>query len=209
MSPYEVRSAEWDAEKGALILDSAGEGRRRKLVELQHAMQRDIKLIETIIDSHTHLHAGMNANKVNALAADEIANAFRTATAARRMLGVYAALRHEELTAAKQPRTARGYLTATRRFIDFNHGYDISLDVITSEKIVAFQTALLEEGVARTTVSFYMRTLRAIYNKAVAESIVPPRLDNPFLDAYTDVAVKIKNRAGEANMKNLMFAETV
>ncbi len=189
MSPYEVRPSEWDAKNGVLVLDHAGEGRRRRLMDYRNAMHRDMRLMDAIVKDCVNNRSsnGKNQNKANNFIADNIANAFRMTISARRMLSVYATLLSDELIRAGQAPTARGYLTATRRMIEFNNGYDIPLDAFTPELIVSFQQSLLNEGVARTTVSFYMRTLRAIYNKAVAENIIPARLENPFLDAYTEV----------------------
>ncbi len=196
MTPYEVRPSEWDSDRGVLVLEYAGEGRKRRLLDYSNAMVRDLRLIDSIIRNHPGSRSAMGRS--NILIADDIANTFRTAVSARRMLGVYAAMLHDELMLAGQFRTARGYLTATRRLIDFNHGYDIPLDWFCSEKIVAFQQSLLGEGISRPTVSFYMRTLRAIYNKAVSESVIPACLENPFLDAYTEVSVKPKESRAAA-----------
>jgi hypothetical protein len=178
--PYEIREGEWDAAAGWLVLTGVGSTRRRKLACYARAMARDLRLARSIINDSL----GLRTN-----GCDYVANTYRSAVDSRRTLGTYAALLADELARHGCRRTARGYLSTARRFIELNHGYDICLDELSAGTIETLQTALAAEGIAPNTLSFYMRTLRAIYNKAVAENIVPQRLDNPFENAYVEVSV--------------------
>ena len=54
---------------------------------------------------------------------------------------------------------------------------------------------LRRRGIVRNTVSFYMRILRAVYNKAVKEDIVPQA--DPFRYVYTGVDQTCKRAVGE------------
>jgi hypothetical protein len=121
------------------------------------------------------------------LSADDIASTYRQMVAGYAMLGTFAQTIADELMREKQKRTARGYLTAARRLIEFNNGYDIRIDALTPEVIARFEQALEHDNLSMSTISFYMRTLRAVYNRAVVECIIPARLDSPFDDAYTQI----------------------
>jgi hypothetical protein len=178
-SPYEVREREWDAEAGGLVLSAAAGGaRRRKLMNYQRAMARDLRLAGSIT-------GGMASSSSSV---DDIANAYHEAIASRQLLSVYATLLAEELSRHGCHRTSRGYLGTVRRLIDFNRGHDIRLDEISARTISAFQSFLIdEEELTPPTISFYMRGLRAIYNKAVAEGVISPSLEDPFEDAYVAV----------------------
>jgi integrase len=97
----------------------------------------------------------------------------------------------ERLAAEMEPegyhRTARAYRTAAERLRQFNGGHDPNPEQLTAVLIGDFQQSLKSEGCEPNTVSFYMRTLRAIYNKAVAEGYIYPVADNPFSGVYTGV----------------------
>lgn len=54
---------------------------------------------------------------------------------------------------------------------------------------------LRRRGVVRNTVSFYMRILRAVYNRAVKEDVVPQT--DPFRHVYTGVDQTCKRAVGE------------
>ena len=176
---YDIRHDEWDPVTGSIIIPGDSSGRRRKLIECTKSMIRNIRLVESII-------AALESSRKR-YTADDVANAFTRDVAGNRMLGVYTAILAEELSFTGQKRSAAAYYTATRRLIAFNGGYDIDMGEITPDMMRDFQQALTTEGVIRSTISFYMRALRAIYNKAVAEGILTPRADYPFDDVYTQV----------------------
>ncbi len=177
---YDVRHDEWDPVSGSLIIPGDSSGRRRRLTECARSMTRNLRLVDNII---RHLEATRKR-----YTADDVANAFTKEVAGSHMLGVYTSILAEELSYSGQSRSAAAYYTATRRLVAFNGGYDIDMAEITPETMREFQHSLLAEGVIRSTVSFYMRALRAIYNKAVAEGLVAARTDFPFDEVYTQVA---------------------
>lgn len=66
-----------------------------------------------------------------------------------------------------------------------------------SESLIATYNAYLQRrGVVRNTISFYMRILRAVYNKAVAQGLVNPPLRSPFADVYTGIDRTHKRAVG-------------
>jgi hypothetical protein len=169
---YDVRENEWNAAAGWLVTGDVATARHRRLAVYAQAMERDLRLLREIA-------------AYPRITARDIASAYLSAMAGNQMLGVYAKCLSEEWAREGRRRTSRGYLTAARRFIDFNGGNDMRLDNLTPETIAMFERTLENDNLEQSTISFYMRTLRAIYNRAVAECIVPARLDNPFDEAYT------------------------
>lgn len=87
-------------------------------------------------------------------------------------------------------RTAETYTAAELSFRRFNSGKDIRLTNINSDIINRYQRYLLGRGLTPNTVSFYMRVLRAICNKAVRKNLMAP--GEPFADVYTGVARTVK-----------------
>lgn len=90
-------------------------------------------------------------------------------------------------------RTARAYRTVSSALVKFNKGIDIPLQQINACLIQAFETHLKDRGCLPNTISFYMRNLRAIYNKAVNGGLIVKRQqENPFEGAFTGVTKTMK-----------------
>lgn len=89
------------------------------------------------------------------------------------------------LRAAGRVRTAETYLAALRSFMGFCGCADVSVDSIDGEMIMLYEAYLRGRGLALNTVSFYMRILRAAYNRAVARGLTAQRY--PFGGVYTGV----------------------
>lgn len=175
---YEVRRGEWDTKEQQFIMPAEFSGRRRRLLEYEKNMARDMRIVESLV---SRLSMGRKH-----LPAADVAKAYRTIMDSRRMLGGYATVQSRELEHRGKKRTALAYMSTARRMIDFA-GRDIELRDITPDLVASFQRKLKSEGVSMTTISFYMRVLRAIYNKAVGEGIIPMTLNDPFEEAYTEV----------------------
>lgn len=82
-------------------------------------------------------------------------------------------------------RCAEIYSSALRSFVKYRGCRDILLDSLTTHEIESYAAWLKGRGVTPNTVSFYMRTLRALYNRAVGEGAVENR--HPFSHVYTGV----------------------
>ncbi len=67
--------------------------------------------------------------------------------------------------------TAQNYANTMHRLARFLGG-DIPIAEVTEQLIERFNASLLQCGVVRNTVSFYMRILRSVYNKAVRNGLV-------------------------------------
>ena len=80
------------------------------------------------------------------------------------------------------------------------------MDLITEDLICRYNGYLASRGVIRNSISFYNRTLRAIYNKAVRRFNASDTL--PFRDVYTGID-KTRSRAidekQEARLADLKF----
>ncbi len=79
--------------------------------------------------------------------------------------------------------TAENYECAANSFMRFRNGIDIMPDEITPDFIELYEQHLRKNGLKMNTVSFYMRILRAVYNKAVEDGLTADR--KPFRRAYT------------------------
>lgn len=89
-------------------------------------------------------------------------------------------------------KTAEGYQCALNSFTRFRQNVDIALSDITPAVMEEYQEWLKSNGIAPNTISFYMRKLRATYNKAVEEDLILDR--KPFKRVFTGTE-KTKKRA--------------
>jgi len=81
--------------------------------------------------------------------------------------------------------TAQGYEKTLRSFAMFLGDRDLPLSAMTESLIADYNAFLVRRGMVRNSISFYMRVLRAVYNKAVRQKLVEQ--SNPFQDVYTGI----------------------
>lgn len=79
--------------------------------------------------------------------------------------------------------TADNYICAMRSLKRFTAGADITFDEFDADTVSRYEAYLRQRGLKMNTVSFYMRTLRAIYNRAVSEGLTADK--SPFKNVYT------------------------
>ena len=98
-----------------------------------------------------------------------------------------------ELKKIGKVRTADTYRNALGSFERFlNDQADIPLEAMDSNLMIAYESWLKGTGICPNTSSYYMRNLRAIYNRAVEQGFVTQQ--NPFKHVYTGID-KTKKRA--------------
>ena len=110
-------------------------------------------------------------------------------------------LRIEELRRGKHYGTARNYARSAASFARFLNGEELPLAALTEETVADYNAHLIARGVSRNTVSFYMRNLRAVYNRAVALRLVEQT--HPFRHVYTGVDRTRKRAVGSDLMARL------
>ena len=64
------------------------------------------------------------------------------------------------------------------------------MEEMTSDLMQEYEAYLKASGIVMNTISFYMRILRAVYNRAVEKGIVEQR--NPFRHVYTGIDKTVK-----------------
>lgn len=89
------------------------------------------------------------------------------------------------LNAQGRLRTADTYRQTLSSLMKFSNGTDISFSMLTPTFVESYESWLRSRRLCRNTTSFYMRILRSVYNKAVAEGVAPK--GNPFATVYTGV----------------------
>lgn len=87
-------------------------------------------------------------------------------------------------------RISETYAATLRSFKSYRNSEDISLDELDSRILVAYECYLKCRGLIPNTTSFYMRNLRALYNRAVDKGLTSQRF--PFKHVYTGVDKTMK-----------------
>ena len=109
----------------------------------------------------------------------------QTAVTERKSFFSYMKIAALELRRSGNLRTSETYTAAMNSFRKFLKGRDIMVDEIDSSIISSYESWLKDRGVCPNSTSFYMRNLRAAYNKAAAGGLTPQR--QPFRYVYTGV----------------------
>ena len=123
---------------------------------------------------------------------DDIISLYRENSHTGKLSGYAEYLAHK-LERHSQERTARAYRTVVKGFTAFT-GVDIPFERITPALVKSFETHLKDRRLLPNTISYYMRNLRAIYNKAVASGRAADSGEKPFAGVYTGVT-RTKKRA--------------
>jgi len=193
-SAYHIYPDEWDHKKGWLALPCNNSFRKTYLLQVEGMMNQDISLIKKIIKT-LELQGNFN-----------VADIVYTYTMyeKRGMLTRFVFELTKELKESGQDRTARAYNTVMNRFISFNNGEDIKLENIDAHLLKRFENNLMNQGKSPNTISFYMRNLRAIYNKGIHENYIKMG-ENPFRSVYTGIRAT-KKRALFHDDINILYS---
>lgn len=97
--------------------------------------------------------------------------------------------------------TAQNYRKVMHSFSTFLNGRDIPLHLVNKDLINHYNAFLQQRGMIRNSISFYMRNLRAIYNKAVGQGLVIQ--SNPFTGVYTGIDKTHKRAINESTIAAL------
>ena len=80
-------------------------------------------------------------------------------------------------------RTSETYSAALSSFMHFRQNKDVQLDDMDADMMMEYEAWLKMKGVSLNTLSFYMRILRAAYNRAVEKGLTVQK--HPFKHVYT------------------------
>lgn len=87
-------------------------------------------------------------------------------------------------------RTSETYRSTLNSFASFRNYEDIMLDSISCSTMESYKLWLRNRGLTPNTISFYMRILRAVYNRAVENDMTENR--SPFRHVYTGIEKTVK-----------------
>lgn len=177
---YRLTAEEWDSVCGTRT-DARASPAGCKPHPVQAAIADDTERIARIIRAYRLKGVEYSVDNI----ANDFESYIRKGTLFRFMSTLIASFR-----AASKIRICETYTATLNSFRRFRSDKDIALDDIRSELIEEYQAYLKASGLVPNTVSFYMRVLRAAYNRAVEQGLTDQH--SPFRHVYTGVDKTIK-----------------
>ena len=175
---YKVFAEEWDAESESIVIN----GKRSNLMlGIQERLAWDVARLEKVVSILETTHRRFTA--------DDVITLFHKQTKDSSLLNFM----HGVIAQLKQLgklRTSETYTATLKSFMSFRDEQDVPLDGISSDLMLLYEAYLKAKGVRMNTISFYMRNLRAVYNRAVEKGLTPQ--NNPFRHVYTGVDKTVK-----------------
>ncbi len=178
---YKLYAQEWDNSTSEVVVPrNTKEERFRYLTSLRSRMEKDASRLRGILVRLDRFGASYTAEEVVELYNTPPENGVLAYT--RRLIA--------SLEVADKQRTAETYTTVLNSFRRFLGDRDVYLGDMDSGLMMEYEGFLKTAGVCQNTISFYMRNLRAIYNRAVEEELTAQR--NPFKHVYTGIGKTAK-----------------
>lgn len=189
-TPYHIKVSEWNSITQSVLLENAelNTERNRYLADISAKLDSEYKLLCRIISSFD--------KKAEMYSADCIINEYRL-IAKENTLSTFIKSIIVQLQQNHQHCTARNYQSTLNSFMRFRGGEDLPLDMMDATIIQSYEAWLKNQSICRNTSSFYMRILRAVYNRAVEKNLVTQQ--HPFRHVYTGID-KTRKRAVDLGM---------
>lgn len=178
---YKLFSSEWDKRLSLIVIPADDAMRAHYLTTLRKCILEDQSRLREIVLSLER--------SANSFTSGDVVRAYQSPS-----VGGFLSFGRELVAQLKQigkERTAETYAATLNSFERFmgNRG-DILIEGIDSVLMVEYETYLKSAGVCPNSSSYYMRNLRAIYNRAVDKELTVQR--NPFKHVYTGIDKTMK-----------------
>ena len=180
---YKIFPSEWDKHLACIILPDNNDIRRRFLAQLTSRIAEDMHRLKNIISKLEHSGNPFTSGKIIELFRIPPINKYSFLSFAQDLI--------VQLKQIGKERTAESYASAYnsfKRFMD-NNG-DVLLEDVNSNLMIKYEIYLKNCGVCPNSCSYYMRNLRAIYNRAVEKELTQQQY--PFKYVYTGIDKTVK-----------------
>lgn len=179
---YRLRASEWDGGRGEAVAEDGADKRRRDYLS---AMNDGVRLgTERLEDIISRLET---AGKP--YTSDDVVREYSKRAKAGGFVSFMR--RHiEHLLKSNRRSAAEKTRNAMNSLLRFMGKDDIAFESVDGDLMEEYEGWLRGGGVCKNTVSFYMRTLRTVYNTAVGRGLTEQR--KPFLYVYTGVDKTVK-----------------
>ena len=180
-SGYKLFPSEWDILHRNILPPNCEAPRHAYLVALKSRIADDKARLERIVARLEHTGESYTAG--------DVATRFLTPSDTGGFLSFARSL-IGQLRQLGKNRTAERYTTVLNSFGRFRGDVEVTWDEMDSDLMIEYETYLKSRGVCPNTSSYYMRGLRAIYNRAVDKEMTVQR--DPFKYVYTGIGKTVK-----------------
>lgn len=179
---YKLFASEWDQRSEAVIpcQHPAGMERDNYLLSVGERIRRDKIRLEKAIRT---------LSQSGPFTADDIVIRFHD-SGQEPSFNDYIRQQIVRLKRLGKIRTSETYTAALKSFSSFMKGRDILFGELSSDLLMEYEAYLKNRGNSPNTISFYMRILKAVYNRAVENGLTGQR--NLFKSVYTGVEKTLK-----------------
>ncbi|MBR5594460.1 MAG: site-specific integrase [Bacteroidaceae bacterium] len=179
VTDYRIFSDEWD---GKSLVSTVCDGKRRDYLNTaKERIEWDLKRLHSIINQLQYRRRQYSA--------EDVITTFKQSANEYSLFNFMQGIIVRLQRMGKQ-RTSETYQATLCSFMQFREGQDIMLEDIDADLMLIYEAYLRSKGLARNSTSFYMRILRAVYNRAVEKGMTANC--NPFKSVYTGVDKTIK-----------------
>ena len=162
--------ADWDADEEKLARSATN----RPMI--QNRIDSDVALIKRVILDLESYGVEYSVN--------DIVNRYKSPRSNIPVLD-YMRSQAERMRASNRLGTAKNYEKTISSFGKYLGNVRLPLSALTEQVITDYNAFLVQRGLVRNSVSFYMRVLRAIYNKTARQKLIEQR--HPFSEVYTGI----------------------
>ena len=178
-----VHESEWNDETSSVTIPAwIDSDRKHNLHIVQKHITRDVLRLEHIIRDLT---------LKGTCSADAIVDGYRKQTSTQSFFNFMDSV-IGQLKRLNRERTSETYASALSSFMHFRRNKDVQLDDMDADLMMEYEAWLKAKDVSLNTISFYMRILRATYNRAVEKGLTVQK--HPFKHVYTGMD-KTRKRA--------------
>lgn len=182
---YRIYPDEWDSVRSEVMLPRSGTGeeRREHLLSVRRRVESDLFRLRSIIRQLECGNGDYTSEKIAELyrsTEEEAGSGF--ISFADKLIG--------QLKAMGRMHTVETYTCTLSSFRKFMDGKDIPLEMMNAILMAQYEAWLKSRGLCQNSSSYYMRNLRAIYNKAVEKELTLQR--RPFRYVYTGIDKTVK-----------------
>lgn len=179
---YRIFESEWDDGASTLSYPTPVHAERRNYLQsVENHIEWDIKRLKIIIALFDRRH--------ECYTTDDIVTKF-SRQANEQSLFTFMQEAIGQLKRLNRIRTSETYAATLSSFMKFREGQDILLYEVDSNTMMLYEAWLKGKGICPNTISFYMRILRAVYNRAVEKELVEQK--HPFKHVYTGIDKTVK-----------------
>lgn len=188
---YKVFPREWDEKRSEPVLVSDC-SRTDIINRITQKLRSDMERLEAIIRRFD--------NGRSSYSSDDVVAEFRRTERENTFLN-FMENAIERLRQLNHSGTAKNYSAALGSFKRFRNNEDIPMEAIDHILMEDYQAYLASMEVVPNSISFYMRILRAVYNRAVEQQLTIDR--NPFRTVFTGVEKTRKRAISISDIKRI------